>query len=54
MDGYEFIAEQSLYLSNDSTDDYEFIDDIHDDDGSFDDDSNDESFDDDSDNDPIY
>ncbi|KAF3962851.1 hypothetical protein CMV_012691 [Castanea mollissima] len=41
MDGYEFLAEQSLYLSNDSTDDYEFIDDIHDDDGSFDDDSDD-------------
>ena len=41
MDGYEFIAEQSLYLSNDSTDDYEFVDDIYDDDGSFDDDSDD-------------
>ena len=41
MDGYEFIAEQSLYLSNDSTDDYEFIDDIHDDDGYFDDESDD-------------
>ncbi|XP_075667599.1 F-box protein SKIP19-like [Castanea sativa] len=41
MDGYEFLAEQNLYLSNDSTDDYEFLDDIHDDDGSFDDDSDD-------------